>query len=87
MDNQDQPLTGHTHNDKYVRYLKRTAVELRQLRERNRELENAWCEPLAVVGVGCRFPGGVVSGEGLWGVVSGGCDVVGGFPVDRGWGE
>uniref|UniRef100_UPI00245560D2 polyketide synthase docking domain-containing protein n=1 Tax=Nocardia wallacei TaxID=480035 RepID=UPI00245560D2 len=44
-----------TDNDKYVRYLKRTAVELRQLRERNRELESAWCEPLAVVGVGSVY--------------------------------
>ena len=42
-------------------------------------------EPIAVVGVGCRFPGGVVSGEGLWGLVSSGGDAVGGFPVDRGW--
>ncbi|MBF6370411.1 SDR family NAD(P)-dependent oxidoreductase, partial [Nocardia puris] len=42
-------------------------------------------EPVAVVGVGCRFPGGVVDGGGLWGVVEGGLDVVGGFPVNRGW--
>ena len=41
---------------------------------------------LAVVGVGCRFAGGVVSAEQLWDVVAGGRDVVGGFPGDRGWG-
>ncbi|HEY2241939.1 MAG TPA: SDR family NAD(P)-dependent oxidoreductase, partial [Streptosporangiaceae bacterium] len=40
---------------------------------------------LVIVGVGCRFPGGVAGLEGLWGVVSGGVDAVGGFPVDRGW--
>ncbi|QNP74838.1 SDR family NAD(P)-dependent oxidoreductase [Streptomyces roseirectus] len=42
-------------------------------------------EPVAIVGVGCRYPGGVESAEGLWGVVSEGRDVVSGFPVDRGW--
>ncbi|MFI2478663.1 beta-ketoacyl synthase N-terminal-like domain-containing protein, partial [Nocardia xishanensis] len=42
-------------------------------------------EPVAIVGMGCRFPGGVGSRGDLWGVVSGGVDAVSGFPVDRGW--
>ncbi len=42
-------------------------------------------DPIAIVGVGCRFPGGVVSAEGLWGLVSSGGDAVGEFPSDRGW--
>ncbi|MFI2478727.1 SDR family NAD(P)-dependent oxidoreductase [Nocardia xishanensis] len=42
-------------------------------------------EPVAIVGMGCRFPGGVGSPGDLWGVVSGGVDAVSGFPVDRGW--
>ena len=42
-------------------------------------------EPVAVVGVGCRLPGGVDSPAGLWEMVVGGRDVVSEFPVDRGW--
>ncbi|MFB7501864.1 SDR family NAD(P)-dependent oxidoreductase, partial [Streptomyces sp. NPDC056161] len=42
-------------------------------------------DPVAIVGMACRFPGGVSSSADLWGVVADGVDVVGGFPSDRGW--
>ncbi|WP_261994307.1 type I polyketide synthase [Streptomyces sp. t39] len=42
-------------------------------------------EPLAVIGIGCRFPGGVTSAEDLWEVVAEGRDVIGPLPGDRGW--
>ena len=66
-------------------YLKRAAKDLRKSNQRLEDLERQVREPVAVVGMGCRFPGGVVGPDGLWEVVVSGRDVMSGFPVDRGW--
>ncbi|MGW2620805.1 type I polyketide synthase, partial [Streptomyces sp. NPDC001500] len=74
-----------TTDEKALTYLKRVSAELQQTREKLREEQGRRTEPIAVVAMGCRLPGGVTSPDGLWRLVSEGADAVGGFPADRGW--
>ncbi|WP_052230361.1 type I polyketide synthase [Streptomyces sp. CT34] len=66
-------------------YLRKAAEELQQTREelaRERERQH---EPIAVIGMACRYPGGVRTPAELFRLAEGGVDAMGGFPQDRGW--
>ncbi|WP_062984473.1 type I polyketide synthase [Nocardia anaemiae] len=66
-------------------YLRTAARELQRVRDRLRQLEARANEPVAIVSMGCRYPGGVGSPDALWEMVAAGRDVVSGWPTDRGW--
>ncbi|CAL9423233.1 Narbonolide_10-deoxymethynolide synthase PikA1, modules 1 and 2 [Nocardiopsis dassonvillei] len=77
-------MTRMTNEDKFRELVKKMAVDLRQARSRVEELEDRDHEPIAIVGIGCRFPG-IADPEGLWDLVAEGRETLGPFPEDRGW--
>ncbi|MGW2397364.1 SDR family NAD(P)-dependent oxidoreductase [Kitasatospora sp. NPDC001664] len=73
-------------NDQKLRdYLKRALADAQKANKRLQEVERAKYEPIAIVGMACRLPGGITSPDDLWRVVSEGVDAIGEFPADRGW--
>jgi acyl transferase domain-containing protein/short-subunit dehydrogenase/acyl carrier protein len=72
-------------DEKLLGYLKKVTADLTQTRRRLQEVETREQDPIAIVSIGCRFPGGVRSPEDLWRLVSDGTDAITEFPRDRGW--
>src|SRR5882757_2057334 len=77
--------TMDTGEKKFVEALRASLKETERLREQNRQLTAAQREPIAIVGMACRYPGGITSPNELWQLVVEGGDGISELPTDRGW--
>ncbi|NUT40639.1 MAG: amino acid adenylation domain-containing protein [Thermoactinospora sp.] len=74
-----------TTSDQVVEALRASLLENERLRQEIRRVTEPVHEPLAIIGMACRMPGGVTDPEGYWRLLAADADVVGPFPTDRGW--
>nr|WP_062342612.1 type I polyketide synthase [Herbidospora sakaeratensis] len=74
-----------SNEEKLRDYLRLVTANLQQTRRQLRDVEEQSREPVAIVGMGCRFPGGVRDPEGFWDLLTAGSDAVSGLPGARGW--
>ncbi|WP_217201413.1 type I polyketide synthase [Streptomyces buecherae] len=72
-------------HDRVLAALRHSVKENKRLEQRNHQLTEERHEPIAIVDMACRFPGGVTSPEDFWRLLSEGRDAVTEFPAERGW--
>ncbi len=73
--------------EKLAEALRESAKTTERLQRENERLRSQANEPIAIVGMGCRYPGGVSNPQDLWELLEANVDAVTEFPSDRGWGD
>ena len=82
VDTTAQPVTDTTALVDALRASLKDNERLRRAEQKRLDDER---DPIAIVGLGCRYPGDADPPERLWEIVRDGRDVTTGFPTDRGW--
>src|SRR5438477_9603347 len=63
--------------------LKRSLLALEEMQTQLDDIESARTEPIAIIGMGCRFPGGVTNPEAFWRLLENGLDAITEVPANR----
>ncbi|MFD8694715.1 type I polyketide synthase [Kitasatospora purpeofusca] len=85
MTTREHTTRGDTPEDRTgsMTAMKRAYLTMERMQRRIDEQERARTEPIAIVGVGCRFPGGVTDPDSYWELLTTGTDTIGEIPADR----
>jgi acyl transferase domain-containing protein/SAM-dependent methyltransferase len=76
-------LSQHESTGSELSPVKRALLEIRETRAKLEALQRQRSEPLAIIGMGCRFPGGVRNAESYWELLRNGVDAITEIPADR----
>ena len=76
-------MTSEPERQEPLSPIKQALLEIRRLRGRLETAERIASEPIAVIGLGCRFPGNARDPEGFWRVLRDGVDAVTEIPAER----